>query len=78
MFRILSIVAAAGAGGISTVALHQELGAHTNRTNAIIRKAHEMGLIDRIQGERHGPGQFAPVFNVITEKGRKLLASAVQ
>jgi hypothetical protein len=78
MFRILSIIAGAGAGGITTVALHQELGAHTNRTNAIIRTAHEMGLIDRIQGERPGPGQFAPILNVITKRGRKLLASAVQ
>jgi hypothetical protein len=78
MFRILSIIAAAGPSGITTVALHQELGAHTNRTNAIIRKAHELGLIDRIQGERPGPGQFAPLYNVITKKGRKLLASAVQ
>jgi DNA-binding MarR family transcriptional regulator len=77
MFRILSIIAGAGPNGISTVALHEQLGAHTNRTNAIIRKAHEMGLIDRIQGERPGPGQFAPIFNVTTEKGRKLLASAV-
>jgi hypothetical protein len=78
LFKILWIINAAGPSGITTVALHQELGAHTNRTNAIIRKAHEIGLIDRIEGERPGPGQFAPLFNVITDRGRKLLASVTQ
>ena len=78
LFRILMEISLAGTQGITTTALHAKLGSHTNRTNAIIRKAHEMGLIDRIQGERPGPGQFAPILNVITKRGRKLLASAVQ
>lgn len=73
MFRILSIINAAGPNGITTIVLHQKLGAHNNRTNAIIRKVHELGYIDRTQGERPGPGQFAPIFNVITNKGRRLL-----
>lgn len=77
LFRILSIIAQAGPRGITTVVLHQELRAHTNRTNAIIRKAEELGLIQRIQGERPGPGQFAPIFNIITEKGRRLLMTSV-
>jgi DNA-binding MarR family transcriptional regulator len=72
IFRILSIINAAGPKGITTVTLHQRLGTHTNRTNAIIRKAHELGYIDRIKGE------FAPILNVITEKGRQLLASTMQ
>jgi hypothetical protein len=77
IFRILSIINAAGAAGIITVALHQELGAHTNRINAVIRKAHELGLIDRIKGERPGPGQFASVYNVITKKGKQLLTMSI-
>ena len=72
MFRILSVVAAAGSRGITTVELHRELGTHTNRTNAIIRKAHELGYIDRIKGESEH-GQFAPIFNVITDKGREMM-----
>jgi DNA-binding MarR family transcriptional regulator len=78
IFRILSIINAAGPKGITTVTLHQRLGTHTNRTNAIIRKAHELGYIDRIKGESSGRGQFAPILNVITEKGRQLLASTTQ
>ena len=73
MFRLLAIINQAGTKAITTVALHTELGAHTNRTNAIIRKAHEMGLIYRIEGERPGLGQFPPVYNVITKKGKQML-----
>lgn len=77
LFRILWIINGAGDRGITTVALHQELGTHTNRTNAIIRRAHELGYIDRIEGEAEH-GHFPPIFNVITDKGRELLSSAVQ
>jgi hypothetical protein len=33
------------------------------------------GYIKRIKGEPPGPGQFAPVINIITDKDRQLLQS---
>jgi hypothetical protein len=30
-------------------------------------------LIERVKGKPPGPGQFAPIFNVMTDKGRRLL-----
>jgi len=73
MFRILSAIAAAGPSGITTVVLHQQLGTHSNRTNAIIRKAEQKGLVKRTPGAKPGPGQFAPLYNIITERGRLAL-----
>jgi DNA-binding MarR family transcriptional regulator len=73
LFRILTEIALAGNTGITTVALHSKLGTHSNRTNAIIRKAEQLGLIERRAGARPGPGQFAPLYNIITERGKLAL-----
>jgi DNA-binding MarR family transcriptional regulator len=73
MLRMLSVIASTGANGITTRALHEQLGTHSDRMNAIIRKAHELGYIDRIRGEPPGPGQFRPVYNRITEKGKRAM-----
>src|ERR671918_1933882 len=41
----------------------------------IITKAHKQGLIKRELGEPPVAGQFAPIYNTITPKGRVLLQS---
>lgn len=33
------------------------------------------GYSKRVEGEPPGPGQFAPVYYIITEKGKQLLLS---
>jgi hypothetical protein len=58
----VTIIDAAGSKGITTLVLLDELGSRADRINAIIRKAEELGLIDRIPGEPPGPGQFAPKY----------------
>ena len=75
MFRILSIINAAGPAGITTVVLLKELKSKSDRTNAIIRKAQELGYIDRIKGESEH-GHFSPVNNIITDKGKTILSQS--
>jgi hypothetical protein len=36
-------------------------------------KEKQGALIERLKGEPPAPGKFAPIFNVITDKGRRLL-----
>ena len=74
--RLLIAVNAAGRQGISTNRLLQLLNS-TNHAQAFIRRAVKEGLIERIEGESEH-GHFPPIFNVITDKGRELLRSAVQ
>jgi hypothetical protein len=53
--------------------LLDELGSRANRINDIIAAAEQLKLIERIEGEQPSPGQFTPIFNAITDKGRRLL-----
>jgi DNA-binding MarR family transcriptional regulator len=75
MLRPLTIVNAAGPAGLSTLQLLDEIGSRATYTQNVITKAAKQGLIDRKQGEQPGPGQFRPVLNVITDKGKQLLQS---
>ena len=72
LVRILSILNSAGGDGLPTLALLDELGSKADRINAIIRTAQEMKLIERIPGESEH-GQFPPICNKITERGKQLL-----
>ena len=40
----------------------------------IIRIAEKKGFIEREVGVKPGPGQFDPMYNILTSKGKKLLA----
>jgi hypothetical protein len=73
MLRLLSIVYAAGPEGIPTRKLLDEIGSRATYTQNVITKAAKQGLITRKLGEPPGPGQFQPVYNTITSKGKSLL-----
>jgi hypothetical protein len=73
LLRILSILNNAGEDGITTLMLLDNLGSKANRINDIIAAAERLKLIEREEGEPTAPGQFPPIFNVITDKGRRLL-----
>jgi hypothetical protein len=62
----------AGPDGIATYKLLHQLGS-THHAKAFITRAEREGLIEREKGESPGPGQFAPVINIITDKGRRVL-----
>lgn len=70
--RLLLLVNDAGLDGITTMNLFRELGT-TGYGQITLQRAKSEGLIERKEGEPSGPGQFPPVFNVITQKGRQLL-----
>jgi hypothetical protein len=70
--RLLIAVYNAGPGGISTYRLLHELGS-THHAKSFISRAVKEGLIKREKGEPPGPGQFQPVYNVITPAGVALL-----
>jgi hypothetical protein len=72
LLRLLAIANARSPKGVTTVVLLEELGSRANRINDIIA-AEQLKLIERIEGEPPGPGQFPPVFNTITDKGQRLL-----
>jgi DNA-binding MarR family transcriptional regulator len=72
LLRLLSILNSAGADGLPTLALLETLGSKADRMNAIIRTAEEMELIERIPGKSEH-GQFPPIYNKITERGKQLL-----
>jgi hypothetical protein len=40
----------------------------------MIRIAEKEGFIEREVGIEPGPGQFDPMYNILTSKGKKLLA----
>jgi len=73
LLRILAILNGAGEDGITTLRLLQELGSKASRINDIIAALERLELIERIQGEPPGPGQFRPILNVITQRGKALL-----
>jgi DNA-binding MarR family transcriptional regulator len=74
--RLLLVVHAAGPEGISTVKLLEQLGS-THHAQAFIKRAKREKLIERKQGESEH-GHFSPVYNIITEKGKKLLSQLQQ
>lgn len=70
--RFLIALNNAGEDGISTVRLLKKLGSiHHGQT--FIKRAEREGLIKRKRGEPPGPGQFAPMYNIITQRGKDLL-----
>lgn len=77
LLRLLTIINAAGSKGITTLTLLDELGSRADRINAIIREAEKLELIERKEGESEH-GQFPPVYNMITEKGKELLLSQLK
>jgi hypothetical protein len=57
---------------ITTSELLKELGS-VEYGQRLIRRAKHEGLITRKEGKQLRPGQFRPVYNTLTEKGRSLL-----
>jgi hypothetical protein len=76
LLRLLVAIREAGAQGITTNRLIGDVLHSTNHGQAALHRAHRLGLIDRQKGEAPGPGQFPPVYNKITDKGRQLLEQA--
>lgn len=72
--RLLLAVNDEGPDGIATYKLLYQLGS-THHGKSFIKRAEKEGYIKRVKGEEPGPGQFKPVYNVITDKGRQLLQS---
>jgi hypothetical protein len=70
--RLLIAVSKAGPDGIATYQLLHQLGS-TNHAKAFIARAEKQGYIKRKEGEPPGPGQFKPIYNILTNKGRQLL-----
>jgi DNA-binding MarR family transcriptional regulator len=73
LLRLLIIAKDAGPDGITTLALLNELGSKADRINHIISNAEKAGYIKRVTGESEH-GHFPPVYNIITDKGKELLA----
>lgn len=74
LLRLLVLVNSAGPSGISTMKLFNELGT-TGYGQTTLTRAVNAGLIEREVGESPGPGQFSPLYNRITPKGRQLRQS---
>jgi DNA-binding MarR family transcriptional regulator len=73
--RLLLAVYDAGPDGISTRKLLQQLGS-THHAQAFIKRAEKMGYIRREERDPESGTGFRPVYNILTEKGRKLLAGS--
>jgi DNA-binding MarR family transcriptional regulator len=73
LLRLLTIVNAAGPDGIRTRKLLDTIGSHDTYTQRVLDRAQKQGLIERVKGESPAPGQFLPVYNIITERGKQLL-----
>jgi hypothetical protein len=69
--RLLLAVRDAGPDGIPTYKLLYQLGS-TNHAKAFITRAEKQGYIKRKEGESEH-GHFAPVYNILTAKGKDLL-----
>jgi DNA-binding MarR family transcriptional regulator len=73
LLRLLVIVNAAGPSGITTRKLLDEIRSHDTYTQRVLDRAQKQGLIERVKGEAPASGQFSPVFNIITDRGKQLL-----
>lgn len=73
LLRLLKIVNAAGPEGITTRKLLDEIRSHDIYTQRVLDRAQKQGLIERVKGERPAPGQFPPIYNIITDRGKQLL-----
>jgi hypothetical protein len=73
LLRLLIIANAAGPRGITTRKLLDEIRSHDTSTQRVLDRAQKQGLIERVKGEPPGAGQFPPVYNIITYRGRQLL-----
>lgn len=73
LLRLLTIVNAAGPDGIRTRKLLDTIGSHDTYTQRVLDRAQKQGLIERVKGESPAPGQFPPIYNIITERGKQLL-----
>jgi DNA-binding MarR family transcriptional regulator len=73
LLRLLVIVNAAGPNGITTRKLLDKIRSHDTYTQRVLDRAQNQGLIERVKGEPPALGQFSPVYNIITERGKKLL-----
>lgn len=73
LLRLLTIVNAAGPEGIPTRKLLDEIHSHDTYTQRVLDRAQKQGLIERVKGERPAPGQFPPIYNIITDRGKQLL-----
>ncbi len=72
LLRLLIAVNAVGPKGIATYKLLEQLGS-THHAKAFITRAEREGLIERVKGEPPAPGQFPPIYNIITDRGKQLL-----
>lgn len=77
MLRLLSVIDRAGKDGITTRRLLDIVGSHATLHQKLLDTAQEHGLITRAKGEPPGPGQFPPIYNILTEKGRKLISESL-
>lgn len=70
--RLLFVCSNSSPNGIATYELLHKLGS-THHAKAFIKRAESEGYIKRVEGQEPGPGQFKPVYNILTDKGRELL-----
>ena len=61
-------------GEISTRKLVEAMDSWGYHGQHILRIAEKEGFIERDVGVEPGPGQFDPVYNILTSKGKKLLS----
>jgi hypothetical protein len=61
-------------GEISTRKLLEDMDNWGYHGQHIIRMAEKEGFIEREVGVKPGPGQFDPMYNILTPKGKKLLS----
>ena len=61
-------------GEISTRKLLENMNNWGYHGQHMIRIAEKEGFIEREVGVEPGPGQFDPMYNILTSKGKKLLA----
>ena len=74
LLRLLTLLSAAGPKGMPTSELLDKIGSRSTYTQNVIIRAYKQELIERKLGEKPGPGQFSPKYNIITTKGKRLLA----
>jgi hypothetical protein len=76
LLRLLMAVNSAGPKGISTMNLFRQLRT-TGYGQTTLSRALRDGLIERIEGKSEH-GYFAPIMNIITQRGKDLLADALK